>query len=343
VWKVAIAFASLGKRLRAMFGLWVGENMSVALFNVGLLALWPALPLLIIVFIRQILIARRTRSSFALRKSETAELERAVLLYDKACSRIKEISEREGPPFRLWHALLARPANVTEQEIDELEELEAHAQHLRATIVRLTSRPLRRLRKWVHSRSVLFGSGLGVATHVVTLVLLIVAFYVFEQSIWTSQFATDKERLVWYPLDERLFFANAVAAGFASTAAPLFYLLRRAGLKREYSFEFSIFTDLANSSSAPSIAEPESQKSVNSSSQQADHSFIDIDASWVAILGLSESATIGEVKEAYKVLIKQNHPDRVHDMSPALKTLAELETKKINAAYRQALLSVPSL
>ena len=41
---------------------------------------------------------------------------------------------------------------------------------------------------------------------------------------------------------------------------------------------------------------------------------------------------------AYKVLIKQNHPDRVHDMSPALIRLAESETKKINAAYQQALL-----
>ena len=50
-----------------------------------------------------------------------------------------------------------------------------------------------------------------------------------------------------------------------------------------------------------------------------------------------------EVKEAYKVLIKQNHPDRVHDMSPAFKTLAEAETKKLNAAYRQALLCVPFL
>ena len=293
-----------------MFELWVGENISVTLFNVALLALWPALPLLIIVFIRQSLIARRTRSNFALRKSETAEFDRAVLLYDKACCRIMEISEREGPPARLWRALLAHPADVTEQEIDELEELEAHAQHLRATIVRLGNRPLQRLRKWVHIRSVLFGSRLALTTHVVTLVLLIVAFYVFEQSIWASQFATDKQRLVWYPLDERLFFANAIAAGFASMAAPLFYILRRVALRREYSFEFSIFKDLANSGPAPSTGEPQSQNNADSSSQQADTSTIGVDGSWVAVLGLTESATIGEVKEAYKVLIKQNHPDR---------------------------------
>jgi DnaJ-class molecular chaperone len=50
------------------------------------------------------------------------------------------------------------------------------------------------------------------------------------------------------------------------------------------------------------------------------------------------TATIQEVKQAYKTLIRQNHPDRVQGMSPAFKSLAETETKKINAAYRQALL-----
>jgi len=45
------------------------------------------------------------------------------------------------------------------------------------------------------------------------------------------------------------------------------------------------------------------------------------------------------VKRAYKSLIKQNHPDRVQGMAQAFKNLAETETKKINAAYRQALSS----
>jgi DnaJ-domain-containing protein 1 len=61
------------------------------------------------------------------------------------------------------------------------------------------------------------------------------------------------------------------------------------------------------------------------------------DENWIRILGVSESATIDEVKRAYKSLIKQNHPDRVQGMSQAFKRLAETETKKINAAYRQAL------
>jgi len=326
-----------------MFGLWAEESISITLINVALPALWPVLPLLLIVFIRQCLIARRTRSNFALRKSEAAELDRAVLLYDKTCSRIKEINEREGPPARFWRAFLARPANFTEQDIDELEELEAHAQHLRATIVRLTNQPLRRLRSWVHIRSSVFGSGLALATHVVTLALLIIAFYVFEQSIWANVFATDRKAFVGYPFDERLFCANAIATAFAGMAAPLFYLIRRAALKREYGFEFSIFKDLTNIGPAPSFGEPQSQEGADSSSQPVDPSTIGREGSWVAVLGLPETATIREVKEAYKVLIKQSHPDRVHDMSPAFKTLAESETKKINAAYRQALLVVPAL
>ena len=59
------------------------------------------------------------------------------------------------------------------------------------------------------------------------------------------------------------------------------------------------------------------------------------------MLGLSSAATIEDVRDAYKTLIKQNHPDRVHGMAPVFRALAEAETKKINAAYRQALACLP--
>jgi curved DNA-binding protein CbpA len=61
------------------------------------------------------------------------------------------------------------------------------------------------------------------------------------------------------------------------------------------------------------------------------------------VLGLSPAATIEDVRDAYKTLIKQNHPDRVHGMAPIFRALAEAETKKINAAYRQALACLPQL
>ena len=56
-------------------------------------------------------------------------------------------------------------------------------------------------------------------------------------------------------------------------------------------------------------------------------------AAWFSVLGLSPSASINEVKQAYKRQIKENHPDRVADMSPSFRRLAEAETKKLNAAY----------
>ena len=61
------------------------------------------------------------------------------------------------------------------------------------------------------------------------------------------------------------------------------------------------------------------------------------------MLGVPPAAAIDDIKQAYKVLIKQNHPDRVHGMSPAFRELAEAETKRINAAYREALACAPQL
>ena len=58
---------------------------------------------------------------------------------------------------------------------------------------------------------------------------------------------------------------------------------------------------------------------------------------WFAVLGVSPFASIDEIKDAYKALVKRDHPDRVHNMSSVFKELAETETKKLNAAYAEAL------
>jgi DnaJ-domain-containing protein 1 len=51
------------------------------------------------------------------------------------------------------------------------------------------------------------------------------------------------------------------------------------------------------------------------------------------ILGVSSSASLGEIKFAYRTRIKECHPDRFADLDDASRNLAEEWTKALNAAY----------
>ena len=53
------------------------------------------------------------------------------------------------------------------------------------------------------------------------------------------------------------------------------------------------------------------------------------------ILGIAPDTSLKEIKKAYQALIQQYHPDRVADMGPELKDVAEARTKEINAAYEE--------
>ena len=316
------------------------DELSLALINAGLLALSAVLPMLLLGYIQQSRAARRIASEFSLRKSETAELDRAVSLYEKACGRIKEINEQCRRPNALWRALFGQPADLRQCHVDELQDLEAHAQHLRMTIVRLKRRPLQRLRAWVHTLSLRFALGGALAAHVGGLALLVVGF----DSLWADELTgTAKNPLVWYPLDEHLFYANAAAAAFAALTAPVFYLMRRKRLRQEQALEFCAYAEFAQGDPADPIAMDQSPPEPDDALQQADSSGDASERNCFAVLGLSPPATIEEIKEAYKALIKQNHPDRVHGLSPAFRKLAEVETQKLNAAYQQALFSLSEL
>src|ERR1700741_5348325 len=109
-----------------------GGELSAALVNAVLLALWAALPGLILGYIRQVLAARKIRPEFALRKSEIAELDRAVPLYDQVCRRLENIDRQTQTPPPLWRTLFDRTDDVPQAE--ELAALQAHAPHLRGTI-----------------------------------------------------------------------------------------------------------------------------------------------------------------------------------------------------------------
>lgn len=52
-------------------------------------------------------------------------------------------------------------------------------------------------------------------------------------------------------------------------------------------------------------------------------------------LGVSCDANLKEIKKAYQELVQQYHPDRVADMGPELRDMAEAKTKEINAAYEE--------
>lgn len=54
-------------------------------------------------------------------------------------------------------------------------------------------------------------------------------------------------------------------------------------------------------------------------------------------LGISPDASTDAIKAAYREKVKQYHLDRVASLGPKLRQLAESETKKLNAAYEEAL------
>jgi hypothetical protein len=319
-----------------------GGELSALLVNAGLLALWAALPGLILGYIWQVLAARKIRPEFALRKSEISELDRAVALYDQVCRRLETIEQQTETPTRFWGALFDRIDDVPDAE--ECDDLQAHAQHLRGTIARLKRRPLQRLRAWVHLASAQSALAAAIAAYGVSLALAIAASQAPGQAAWADELnAGAHHALVWYPLDARFFYANAVAAGFAAAAAALFYLLRRARLRRDYELEICGFEDLAFSDPRRPVEPSPEDQAASDASQQAEANENNANDTWVAVLGLSSAATVEDVRDAYKALIKQNHPDRVHGMAPVFRALAEAETKKINAAYRQALACLPQL
>jgi len=312
-----------------------GGDFSAAIVNAILLALWAVLPILAVAYARQRVLAPRRRPEFMLQKSERSELKRAVELYGQVRHRLEQLREGNELINSFWRAALRRHSSIPEQN-EELEDLTAYTQHLQATISRLRSQPLLRLKSWISSRSVQYALGYAMAAYCVSFVLLwLLAFTISDQPAWVQEFQAEaNDGPLWYPFDEQFFYVNAMAVAFAAVAAQIIYFIRRYSLRWQYSLEFCVFADLSDIGPAESIYESDIASGEEVAAATAESPS---DEDWIRILGVSESATIQEVKEAYKTLIKQNHPDRVQGLSQAFKKLAEVETKKINAAYRQAL------
>jgi hypothetical protein len=312
-----------------------GGDFSAAIVNTILLALWAVLPALAVAYARQRALGPRRRPEFMLQKSERSELKRAVDVYGQVRHRLEQIREGNELINSFWRSALRRHSSIPEQN-EELEDLKAYAQHLQAMISRLRNQPLLRLKSWISARSVQYALGYAIAVYCVSFVLFwLLAFAISDQPAWMQEFQAEANGgLLWYPFDEQFFYVNAAAVAVSAVATPIIYFIRRYSLRWQYSLEFCVFADLSNIGPTESIYESDIASGEEIAAATAD---IQSEEDWIRILGVSESATIEEVKEAYKTLIKQNHPDRVQGMSQAFKKLAEVETKKINAAYRQAL------
>jgi len=58
---------------------------------------------------------------------------------------------------------------------------------------------------------------------------------------------------------------------------------------------------------------------------------------WFQTLGVSENASLEEIKRNYRQLISQHHPDKVTNLGVDIRLLAEQRSKDINAAYEEGL------
>jgi DnaJ-class molecular chaperone len=75
--------------------------------------------------------------------------------------------------------------------------------------------------------------------------------------------------------------------------------------------------------------------STNESSRSSDQNVRD--SMWFEVLGVTPTASIDEIKAAYRERARQYHPDRVQGLGFELRQIAEQKMKQLNAAYDSAL------
>jgi hypothetical protein len=268
-------------------------------------------------------------------------------LYEKVFDRLQGIY-CEGEHAEA--SLLARYKHrkkVGRKFAEELDDLQAYAAHIRSTIIRLRCRPIQRFKSWLHINCSRFALSRSLTCCFLVLAMLTARSYLFEQHILFEQKALLEQVsaeamdtvfqgfLAWQPVVDRMLSANPIGASLLAVVTPVFYFYRRLKLRREHGRQFRRLKQFAGTDpdrlihQAP-VGKDAPDETIEVSAEIAG------ERTWFSVLGVSPSATIDEVKQAYKVQVKQNHPDRVHDMSPLFRELAEAETKKLNAAYEEA-------
>ena len=76
------------------------------------------------------------------------------------------------------------------------------------------------------------------------------------------------------------------------------------------------------------------QKSQSKEQHSYNNTNLKDDLYYYSVLGLSNRATVDDIKKAYKTLISQYHPDKVSNLGSDLQNLAKKKTQEINEAYQ---------
>lgn len=220
----------------------VGGNISqafdVAFGNMTLLGLLAALSTLLLGYIQCELIERRVSTDFSLRKLETTELDRALLLFRKASDRVREI--------HLESAQLAaaerrdrrrRRIELREKFTSELQDLGDYTRDLRSTIARIRSRPLHRYRSWEHVISLQAAFRRSIDAYFL-IVLMLSAFYLLSQG--TTRAGSVKDAIdaftQWTPFNSAL-NAGWLLIGAVVGVLPVFYFRHRSKLRKLHALQ----------------------------------------------------------------------------------------------------------
>jgi len=82
---------------------------------------------------------------------------------------------------------------------------------------------------------------------------------------------------------------------------------------------------------------PAANREASDASARSDNTAHQQSHSWDFVLEVARSASVEEIRAAYRTQMSRYHPDKVASLGKDLKAVAEKKSKEINAAYEQAM------